>query len=96
MFGESTTPTPYAVRCFSSGCNGGNLIYLTPQEYSAQLSKPGARWECPRCGQTASWDDANYDARTDPDAPSELTEEPEDPETEALLDELFGPRKPKA
>jgi hypothetical protein len=61
--GESSTPTPWAVRCI--WCEpGGGLVFLTYEEYVAQLAAAGSRWVCPRCGDVARWDDANYEARS--------------------------------
>jgi len=65
MGGESSTPTPWAVRCYFCEPEGGHLVYLDREEYIAQLSRPDSRWSCPRCGETAPWDDANYDLRCD-------------------------------
>jgi hypothetical protein len=59
--GESKTETGFAVYC-RSGCNpGGEAIHLTEEEYTRQLSRPDARWSCPRCGEFAVWSDAIYE-----------------------------------
>lgn len=58
---ESETPTPYAVRCWN--CNNGNLVYMSKKCYTAQMSSPYYKWVCPRCGQYADWDTANYEAQ---------------------------------
>ena len=55
---ESPTPTPWGVRCREEQCS---LIYLTEACYDAQMSDPWSLWSCPRCGQPAVWDDANYE-----------------------------------
>lgn len=56
MSGESTEPTPYAVRCPSHG-----QVFLDREEYMQQLSAPYDRWRCPCCGDTAWWDDGNFE-----------------------------------
>lgn len=86
---ESPVPTPYAVRC--AACSGGGPVYLTPAAFVAQLARRDERWTCPRCGQVAAWDAANYDLHTDPDG---HPPDAEDPETRAMLDEIFGKKKP--
>lgn len=64
---SSPTPTGYAVRCRAcptcSTLNsvGPALIYLTEEEYYAQISRPDSFWICPNCGDSASWDDTNYE-----------------------------------
>lgn len=57
MSGTSVEPTPYAVICPSCGKR-----YMTYDEYIRQLSMPNAFWICPTCGDTADWDDDNYEA----------------------------------
>jgi len=59
MKGESAEPTPYAVRCPAERA----LVYLTEEEYNRQMNQPDALWRCPRCGERAEWDDANYERR---------------------------------
>lgn len=59
---EAKRPTPWAVRC---ECNDGELVYMTLREYHKQLAKIDALWKCPRCGRSATWDDVNYEQRTD-------------------------------
>lgn len=34
------------------------VVGLTMWQYSHQMSKPDARWYCPNCGSTATYDDA--------------------------------------
>ena len=53
----SETPTPYMVHC-RHGCGPS---FLTDGEYLRQLDRPDDLWQCPKCGDTASWDDENYD-----------------------------------
>ncbi len=67
---ESSTPTPYAVRCYGydfddpkSACNAGQPIFLTAEEYNRQLSNSDARWKCPRCNCEAGFDDEIYSNR---------------------------------
>ena len=55
----SEKPTPWAVRCFH--CNKGELVYMTRDEYLRQLRNADNTWECPCCGQRASWNDSNYE-----------------------------------
>lgn len=59
--------TSWAVRCPVHG-----LVYLTSDQYHAQLAQVGSRWRCPAaavggkhaeaCGREAAWDDATYEA----------------------------------
>lgn len=49
--------TPYAVLCDDHGQQ-----FLTEVEYSKQLLRPDSLWMCPRCGESAHWDDDEYDA----------------------------------
>lgn len=57
--------TPWAVRCrgdvFDQACDGGELIFLTKEEYDAQLNQPDRTWRCPFCKGEATWDDENYE-----------------------------------
>jgi hypothetical protein len=48
--------SPYRVRCPEHG-----FVYLTPQNYSAQLSRADDCWRCPICLSYAHWDDEWYD-----------------------------------
>lgn len=61
---ESATPTPYAVLCtegFIEGTEGCGLVYMTEACYEAQVMRPNSLWRCPRCGNSAQWDDDNYE-----------------------------------
>lgn len=59
---ESQYRTAYGVHCDGlPPCNGGRIIYLTYEEYDAQMYRPDRRWECPRCDGPATWDDGNFD-----------------------------------
>ncbi len=40
-------------------------VYLTCEEYNAQMASPNTLWKCPLCGLTAEWDDANYERACD-------------------------------
>lgn len=60
MSGVSQAPTPWAVHCPVHG-----MVYLTRLEYHKQMNNPDARWVCPLDGMLATWDDDNYDARSD-------------------------------
>jgi hypothetical protein len=62
----SNEPTPYRVICYynslgGTGCGGS---FLTYEEYSRQMNRPDATWQCPKCGSyDASWDDDNYEEK---------------------------------
>lgn len=64
--GESAEPTAWAVKCPTHG-----NVFLTKREYLTQMMRPDARWECPRCGLTAWFDDAAYEAWCDAHRPKE-------------------------
>jgi len=60
--------TPWAVECLGYGGGGksGNgpscgLVYLSRDEYNAQLMAAGINWRCPICGMDATWNDDNHD-----------------------------------
>lgn len=57
--------TPYAVNCW--GCNGGDLVYLTKEQYDEQMDRPQYGWRCPNCGQSAEWSDENYELMIEQD-----------------------------
>jgi NAD-dependent SIR2 family protein deacetylase len=50
--------TPWAVRCIGVECG---KQYLTEEEYNSQMRRPDDKWKCPNCGQTAWFDDDNYE-----------------------------------
>ncbi len=62
-------PTAYAVFCKEvKGCvercshlSLDGAIFLTQQEYEAQMDNADYGWTCPICGGQADWDDDNYD-----------------------------------
>ena len=59
---EPTSPTspfvPFAaVNCFD-GCG---LVEIDHAEYSRQMARPDALWQCPTCGSEASFDDDTYE-----------------------------------
>lgn len=54
----SLTPTPYRVACPTHG-----RVYLTAREYHRQMMKADEKWVCPDCGETADFDDENYETR---------------------------------
>lgn len=49
--------TPYAVLCDDHGQR-----FLTHEQYLRQLNRPDSLWACPRCGESAHWDDDEYEA----------------------------------
>lgn len=51
-----TTPTPWRLRCPTHG-----FVFLTEEQYSAQMLKPNNVWKCPHCFASSSWDDAWYE-----------------------------------
>lgn len=57
----SIFPTRYAVQC--EGCG---RVFLTEREFSRQVEHPTLKWECPRCGAVATWDDENYERNAGP------------------------------
>lgn len=56
----ATKRTPYAVLCDDHGQR-----FLTEAQYDQQMSRPDALWRCPWCGESAHWDDDNYEQATD-------------------------------
>lgn len=48
-------PTAWAVICPVH-----RQVFLTREEYEAQMDDPNALWKCP-CGRQATWDDDNYE-----------------------------------
>ena len=55
-------PSPYAVTChYCSSDDSAALIYLTKDEYMAQMQHASAQWVCPDCGENADWEDKTYD-----------------------------------
>jgi len=56
--------TAFAIHCqgpWDMPGNGHGLVYLTQQEYVAQMNAPDSRWKCPLCRYEAGWDDDNYE-----------------------------------
>lgn len=53
---ESASPTPWAIICSTDG-----QVFLTYEEYDRQINHPNSFWQCPRCGDSAGWDDDNYE-----------------------------------
>jgi len=49
--------TPYAVLCH--GICG--QVFLTGAEYDLQMSDPDAVWRCPACGDSADFDDGQFE-----------------------------------
>lgn len=59
--------TPYRI-----GCRGScGRVHLTEEQYSQQLSRPDALWQCPKCGDDAWWDDAWYEGFLDSQVPED-------------------------
>lgn len=50
----------YAVICPFHG-----QVELSEAEYERQLGDPDSLWSCPKCGETAQWDDDAYQAYLD-------------------------------
>ncbi len=48
--------TPWAVTCFNHG-----KVFLSQRQDRSQLLRSNDLWRCPHCGETAPWDDDNYD-----------------------------------
>jgi hypothetical protein len=46
-------PTDAAVHC-KGKCG---LVFLTDEQYDAQMDRPDSTWTCPQCGGGAEWDD---------------------------------------
>jgi hypothetical protein len=57
--------TPWAVICPKHG-----RVFLSEQEYIAQMRRADRLWEC-LCGREAEWDDANYDEHMSPKLPGD-------------------------
>lgn len=49
--------TPWAVKCHNCGTFPAFLVWLTREEYLAQLAAVDRFWACPRCHENANWDD---------------------------------------
>jgi hypothetical protein len=77
--------TPFAVLC-----DDHRQQFLTEEQYSRQLHRPDSFWSCPRCGESAHWDDDEYETAIDEGGP--------DAETFHLVDDQDdasnGPRSP--
>ncbi len=56
----TTHRTPYAVLCDDHGQQ-----FLTEKQYNHQMSRPDSLWRCPKCGESAHWDDDEYEATLD-------------------------------
>lgn len=56
--------TPYAVLCDDHGQQ-----FLTAKEYDRQTKRPDVRWHCPMCGESAYWDDDEYEAALNEEGP---------------------------
>jgi hypothetical protein len=57
MGNQGSTATPWAVICRQHGKQ-----FLTHEEYQYQMNRPDSLWMCPICGESAWWDDDNYEA----------------------------------
>jgi hypothetical protein len=55
--------TPWAVFCPHHG-----QVFLSLEMYIAQLDRPDSVWCCPKCGESAEWDDTNYEASLEDDS----------------------------
>jgi hypothetical protein len=56
----ATRRTPYAVLCDDHGQQ-----FLTEKEYDYHMRRLDTLWKCPRCGESAYWDDDEYEANLD-------------------------------
>lgn len=58
---NSKDPTPWAILCgigeLEPSQDGCGLVFLTYEQYLAQLRNPDYPWKCPQCGCCAEWDD---------------------------------------
>ena len=52
------TVTPWAVICRNHGQQ-----FLTEEQYERQLDRPDSLWTCPVCGDSATWDDDNFERK---------------------------------
>jgi hypothetical protein len=71
---SSVSETPWAVYCPKHG-----KVFLTRDEYEAQMDAVNTPWTCPRecgppevgiCGEPSEWDDLNYEAHLPPEGAS--------------------------
>lgn len=68
------TPTPFAILCHNTEAHDAPLtrVFLTEQNYNAQMKRPNSRWMCPACGESpVDWDDDNYEAAYSGPIPTE-------------------------
>lgn len=56
---ETKKETPWAVLCHIHG-----QVFLDKVEYLRQMNQPNQLWHCPKCGETADWDDDNFEKHT--------------------------------
>lgn len=61
--------TAWAVTCRTHGQQ-----FLTEDEYNRQLCRPDSLWNCPCCGASAEFDDANYEAFLEEVSPTDRGE----------------------
>ena len=52
-------PSPYAISCYHKG--RPVRVFMTEEQYLRQLRRPNNLWVCPSCGETAWFDDTNYE-----------------------------------
>lgn len=78
--GVAEKPTRYAIICPEHG-----QVYLTRENYNAQMADPDSRWVCPWCGSISEFDDDNYDA---------VSLEEDGPGDNVLLRQLDPPPRP--
>lgn len=53
---------PYAVFCPGLDFTGCGKVEFGQDEYERQMSRPGQKWRCPKCGCEARFDDDHYEA----------------------------------
>jgi hypothetical protein len=73
-------------------CNSCGTVELVYDEYIRQLNKPNIGWTCPRCKDSADWDDDSLcmEEEGDPDGDSYKEHELEQDEDERLDDPRHG------
>lgn len=66
--------SPWAVLCHNHG-SAVTRVYLTHDQYSAQMYAADSVWICPVCGCTASFDDENWEQFIEAERNAEVSKE---------------------